>query len=127
MKQTKAIQKAVKDNSGLTEKPIQQVKEEEILAKMESQVKKWKRLHGRVFLFMVGEIPFFFRKPDMKVMSAMSAVSKKDDVKGQEVFFSNCLLNKENIGYKDDVDVMMSLGPHLEGLVETYQVKVKEL
>jgi hypothetical protein len=94
---------------------------------MNQKIEGWKKTHGKVFLFEVNSLHFYFRKPDMKVMSAVNNVAAKSEVKAQQVFFKNCLLNKDMGSYAEDVDIMMSLAPHLEGLIKSYTVKVKEL
>lgn len=93
----------------------------------EAKIEQWKKKHGRVFLMEVNDLEFYFRKPDMRTISAVTKVAQSDPMQATIIFFSNTLLNKEMMEYKDDVDVMSAIAPQLEKLVENYTVKVKEL
>lgn len=93
----------------------------------EERIEQWKKKHGRVFLMEVNDLQFYFRKPDMRTMAAVTKLGANDPMQATIVFFSNTLLNKEMMEYKEDVDVMSAIAPQLEKLVENYTVKVKEL
>lgn len=64
----------------------------------EEQIAAWKGRCGRISEVSitdeeVGECHIgYFRRPDMKTMQAVNAVSKTDEVKASEVMFDNCWL-----------------------------------
>lgn len=88
----------------------------------ESTIAKWKKQHGELTLVTVevdeGELYLWFRKPDMKTISAVTKVAQTDPVASTQALFRNCLLNQNNIHYADDPEVFLAVGPHLEELVK---------
>jgi hypothetical protein len=88
----------------------------------EGAISKWKKQHGELTLVTVevdeGELFFWFRKPDMKTISAVTKVAQTDPVASTQALFRNCLLNQNNIHYADDPEVFLAVGPHLEELVK---------
>ena len=61
-------------------------------------IQGWKNQYGRVSEVVVPDIDTqedhvgYFRRPDMKTMHAVSALSKTNEVQASEVIFDNCWL-----------------------------------
>lgn len=96
------------------------------------QIDKLTRSHGELLLVSVepeeegGEpLHFWFKKPDRKILSAMTAVAQRDPMEGTLVIFRNCLVNKEMEGYSEDMDVFISVAEQLDGLVKKRKVSSK--
>lgn len=107
-------------------------KEVSIPAPIMEQVGKWKKQHGKLFLVETKDadgqkLEFVFRKPDMATMGAVTKFAESNPLESTLMLFKNCLLNDENLHYADDVDVMMSISPHLEKLIEQRESSIKEL
>lgn len=99
---------------------------------IKSRIEAWKKKHGAVYRVTTtdektSELDFYLIKPDMIIMSAVLKVADSDPLKSTQILFQNCLLNKENEHYVDDVDVMMSISPHLELLIEQREATIKKL
>lgn len=62
----------------------------------EEQINKWKAVHKRVIRIDVtdGEDLHvaFFKRPSLETMSAVTKVSKSDEVKGVAILYDNCFL-----------------------------------
>lgn len=76
----------------------------------------WKQANGRViavdvFDDMAGEHHIaYFRRPTMDVMSAVSAVSKEDELKGADTMFKNCWLGGSPLVQNDAILKTSALG-----------------
>lgn len=92
----------------------------------------WKQANGRViavdvFDDMAGEHHIaYFRRPTMDVMSAVSAVSKQDELKGADTMFKNCWLGGSPLVQSDAILKTSALGA-LGGMFATCHVEVKNL
>lgn len=92
----------------------------------------WKQANGRViavdvFDDMVGEHHIaYFRRPTMDVMSAVSAVSKQDELKGADTMFKNCWLGGSPLVQSDAILKTSALGA-LGGMFASCHVEVKNL
>jgi len=75
----------------------------------QAQLNIWKNKHKRVVKLSIAdddEIQLFayFKKPDMKVRSAVLQASKMDEFKALEILFQNCYLGgDEPIALEDDL------------------------
>lgn len=73
----------------------------------------WKNLHGRIQEVYVDDaeagvrLTGYFKRPDMKTMQAVSAISKSNEVRGGELLFDNCWLGGAQ-ELKDDAIYKMS-------------------
>ncbi len=97
----------------------------------QAEINKLKKKHGALRLITVLEnddetkaIHFWFKKPDMTIMSAVQSLAEKDPIAATQLFFRSCLVHGDK-SYADDVDVFMSIQPHLEALIEEKKVIVK--
>lgn len=52
----------------------------------------------------------YFRRPTMETMSAVSAVSKNDDIKGADTMFKNCWLGGSPLVTDDAILKMSAIG-----------------
>lgn len=89
------------------------------------ELAKMKARHGKLTLVSVepegeeGEtLHFWFKQPDMKIMSAFTKLAQSDPLQGVQVLFKNCLINAEMAKYADDTEVFLSVGEHLSDLVK---------
>jgi hypothetical protein len=90
------------------------------------EIAKAKARHGKLTLVSVepeGEpegqtLHFWFKQPDMKIMSAFTKIAQSDPLQGVQVMFKNCLINSEMAKYADDTEVFLSVGEHLSELVK---------
>lgn len=95
----------------------------------QADIKKLKKKHGSLTLVTVkddagDDLHFWFRKPDMTVMSAVAAVSDKDPIAGTQTLFQSCLV-KGDKSIVDDADIFLSVAPHLQQLIKTKTTEVK--
>lgn len=71
----------------------------------EEAVQSWKARYRKVYQIVVtdGEDKYygFFRRPDMETMSAVSKISKSDEVKGLAALFDNCWLGGDAMLQED--------------------------
>lgn len=94
------------------------------------QIEKAKKQHGRLMLVETtgpdGEaLAFWFRRPDMKVMGAVTKLLQSDPLQANLVLFRNCLINQELVKWADDVEVMMAVMPHIERIMEVRAAEVR--
>lgn len=88
----------------------------------EEQIFGWKRQHGKVVRIEVeddGEVHVgYFRRPKLSTMSAVTKLTKTDEMKGSEVMFDNCWLGGSSALRNDAVlflEVTKQLGTMLLG------------
>lgn len=85
------------------------------------QIQGWKNRHGRVSEVSVKdpdtaeEHVGWFKRPDMKTMEAVSALSKKSEVQGSVVLLDNCWLGGSE-ALKNDAIYRMEAMTALAGL-----------
>ncbi len=87
------------------------------------------KAHGKLTSIVVGEdtaepIWFHFKKPDMKTYSAAAAMYERDPVAASQVFFKNCLVHGD-AKYADDVEVLPSIAPLLQQLIQKKTASIK--
>lgn len=92
----------------------------------------WKGQHGRVvaidvFDDLAGEHHIgYFRRPTIQMLSAVSAVSKNDELKGAETMFTNCWLGGSPMMAGDAIIKMSALG-QLGALFGKCHTEIKNL
>lgn len=92
----------------------------------------WKQAHGRVVAVdiyddMAGERHIgYFRRPSMDTMSAVSAVSRQNELEGAEVMFKNCWLGGSPLVQNDAILKTSALGA-LGELFATCHTELKNL
>lgn len=89
------------------------------------ELAKMKSRYGRLFLVAVEaenedqqELFFWFKHPDMKVISAFTKVSQADPISGMQVLFKNCLISAGMEKYADDPEVFLAVSEQLGDLVK---------
>lgn len=91
----------------------------------EEQLEALRRKHGKLKLITVdGDRHFWFKKPDMNTVSASAAIAEADPIGASIVYFKNCLVVGD-ANAADDPDILLSMTPHLMGLIERKIVEVK--
>ncbi|MGN0235828.1 MAG: hypothetical protein ACI4BD_05920 [Paludibacteraceae bacterium] len=79
------------------------------------QIQIWKNTHGRISEVRVDDPDVaechigYFRRPDMKTMQAVSAMSKTNEMKGAEVMFDNCWLGGSPMMKEDAILKMQGM------------------
>lgn len=85
------------------------------------QVENWKREYRKLYAIEVedeGDLFIgYFRRPTMETMSAVSRVSKTDEVKGAATLFDNCYLGGDPT-MKSDAIVRMAAIKQLGNLFD---------
>lgn len=95
-------------------------------------IQGWKNQYGRVSEVVVPDNETnedhvgYFRRPDMKTMHAVSAVSKTNEVKASEVIFDNCWLGGSE-ALKTDALYKMAAMQALGALFGRYLGTLKNL
>jgi len=95
----------------------------------QSQIDQLKKKHGPLTLCEVKTAEhefeyFWFKKPDMKVISAVTKFLASDPLRANQIYFKNCLVEGDSSA-ADDVELFTSLMPYLTDLVKTFDVQVK--
>lgn len=92
----------------------------------------WKQAHGRVLAVdLYDDLAHehhiaYFHRPTMEIMSAVSAVSKNDELKGSETMFKNCWLGGSPLVQSDAILKMSALGA-LGSLFATCHSEIKNV
>lgn len=92
----------------------------------------WKQANGRViavdvFDDMAEEHHMaYFRRPTIETMSAVSAVSKQDELKGADTMFKNCWLGGSPLVQNDAILKTSALGA-LGSLFATCHTEIKNV
>lgn len=79
------------------------------------QIQMWKNTHGRISEVRVTDPDVaechigYFRRPDMKIMQAVAAMSKNNEMKGAEVMFDNCWLGGSQVMKEDAIIKMQGM------------------
>ena len=79
------------------------------------QITMWKNTHGRISEVRVTDPKVsechigYFKRPDMKTMQAVSAMSKTNEMKGAEVLFDNCWLGGSPVMQSDAIIKMQAM------------------
>ena len=94
------------------------------------QIEKARKQYGKLTLVETtgpeGEdLAFWFKRPDMKVMSAVTKLQQQDPVQGNLLLFRSCLINQEQVKWADDVEVMMSVLPIIQDIVKARAAEVR--
>jgi hypothetical protein len=88
------------------------------------QIAAWKKEHGTLMEFTVGDKSGVFRTPDLKILSAAQA--QKDGVNYYKTLAKSCFLGgDEDIIDKDDYFIVLM--KKLDDLTSCFNVEVKKL
>lgn len=95
----------------------------------EAEYNKLVKQHGKLTCIVVDEetdnpIYLWFKKPDMKTLSAAARFSDSDPVQSASIFFKNCLVHGD-AALSDDVDVFSGVAPLLQQLVQKRSASIK--
>lgn len=96
----------------------------------ENQIAEWKNRYRKVFSIEVidGEDKHigYFSRPSMQTMSAVTKVSKTDDIQGAKVLFDNCFLGGSE-ALKEDAVLFLECSKRLSELLGSCHSKIKNL
>lgn len=99
-----------------------EVKTEMIGGVSQLQINKWKKQYGELTLVEVENegdpLYFWFRKPDMKIMSVFAQHVRQNEIQGMQVLAAHCILNKENEAHLADPEIFLSVQDHMQELVK---------
>lgn len=95
------------------------------------RVEDWKRQYGSVYLVEVDDeqgepLSFFFRPPDRKIISAVSAIQERDQVQAAETMIFSCLLDGPREAL-EDVTVFAAVSLEVEKLARPRRAALKKL
>ncbi len=92
------------------------------------QIEALKKKHGKLTLLTIetedGDKHFWFKKPDMATISAVTKTAQRDPIAASQIFFTNCLVHGDASAV-NNVDEFWALSPYLEKLIEEKTVRVK--
>jgi hypothetical protein len=93
--------------------------------KTDEEIQLLKKKHGSITLMTIEpDKHYWFKKPDMATLSAVTKISQADPLAAAQVFFKNCLVEGDQTTV-DNVDEFASLAPYIGDLIETKSVEVK--
>lgn len=107
--------------------PLKDTTKKDIIAGglTQAEIDALKREHGKLTLVSIeGEGHWWFKKPNMQTLSASVAIAERDPMGSAMVYFNNCLV-KGDAKAAEDVDLWLSIAPHLNNLIESKQTEVK--
>lgn len=92
-------------------------------------IERLKTKHGPLTLFTIDEetespIHLWFKKPNMRTLSAVMKISENDPLAGSQLYFKECLAHGDQT-VCDDVELFSAVAPHLQDLVKVRTVAVK--
>lgn len=93
----------------------------------EAEIAALKREHGELIVVTIEEEgDWVFKKPDMNTLSASAALAERDPMGSALVYFNNCLV-KGDPSAATNVDLWITIAPHLQKLIEEKKSSVKKL
>lgn len=93
--------------------------------KTQKQINDLKAKHGPLTLVTIEDQHWWFKKPDMNVLSASAKVALENPMESTLIYFRNCLVDGDPKAC-ENVDLWVSIAPHLNGLIEEQKVEVKK-
>jgi len=97
----------------------------------ELQISEWKKKYTDIYEIIIVndegvEFKTYFRKPDLKILSASAKFAESDPIKSGLVLFDNCWLGGDE-AVKSSDELKMSCLQELGKLFKIYQATVKKL
>ena len=97
----------------------------------ELQISEWKKKYTDIYEIIIVndegvEFKTYFRKPDLKILSASAKFAESDPIKSGLVLFDNCWLGGDE-AVKNSDELKMSCLQELGKLFKIYQATVKKL
>ncbi len=102
----------------------------------QDMVDEWKRLYKGVSIITVTKKATdtseekvyngFFRRPDLKILSAAGSFADSDPIKSGSVMFDNCKLKLDPEMESDD-EIKMTAITKLNGIFKLHEAEVKNL
>ncbi len=96
----------------------------------DEQITKWKNVHKRIVRIDVADGEelhvAYFKRPSLETMSAVTKVTKTDEVKGASVLYDNCFLGGDN-EMREDALLFMAATAQLGKLFNSCLGNLKNL
>lgn len=96
----------------------------------DEKIQQWKNQYRKVYSITIDDdgetIIGYFKRPDMETLSAVNAVSKKDEVKAANTLFANCWLGGSEL-VKTDAVVKMAMMGKLNDMMTLAHADLKNL
>jgi hypothetical protein len=92
----------------------------------QDKVEALKAKHGRVYGMKAGNQLLFFKKPSITAVSAAMAIAKTNAVKSWQIIYKDALIDGD-VSLAENPDIICSVGPFLNTLIDIVSVEVKEL
>jgi hypothetical protein len=90
------------------------------------QIEQWKKEHGELFHYQVGEKFAILKKPSRKTISYASVAAQTDPMKYNDIILQDCwVAGDEEI--KTDTGLFLSISAKLSELVGIVEVEVVKL
>lgn len=95
---------------------------------LSDEIKLLKAKHGFLKQIHIKKLEktLIFKKPDRIILSAAMKLRHEDPMESNRVYALNCLVHGD-ASLLDDGEILLSVSPHLEDLVDLYDVEVKNL
>lgn len=96
----------------------------------EEQIKVWKGKHGKVVRIDIvddGDLHVgYFHRPKLETMSAVTKMSKTDELKSSEVMFDNCWLGGSS-AMRNDAVLFLEATKQLGAMLNSCRSSLKNL
>ena len=91
-----------------------------------AQIAEWKKQHGCVYRISVDGRECYLKAPSRKTLGYASVAAKENPLKFNEVILRDCwIAGDEEI--KTDDTLFLSVGKHLENLIEVREAELEKL
>lgn len=96
----------------------------------EEQISQWKNTHRKIMAIEIidGEEKHivYFKRPNLETMSAVTKVTKTDEMQGAKVLFDNCYLGGSAY-IKDDAILFFEVSKQLGEMMNSCRSSLKNL
>jgi hypothetical protein len=99
----------------------------------QQEIDQLKQQYGRVYQIVVpavtkgdADMEFVFKKPDLKIISAVTKLKEKDEIMAMQTLINTCLVSG-NKAHLSDPDVFLSISGAFNEVLKVRLAKIKEL
>lgn len=105
-------------------KEVKQERKEIAGGLTQSEIDALKKEHGKLTVVSIEGRHWWFKKPNMATLSASAALAERDPMGSAMIYFTNCLVIGDAKA-AEDVDIWISIAPHLNNLIDSKTAEVK--
>ena len=99
----------------------------------QQEIEQLKQQYGRVYQINVpvaakgdDDMEFVFKKPDLKIIAAVTKLKEKDEIVAMQTLINACLISGNKAQLLDS-DVFLSISAAFNKILEVRVAKIKEL